>query len=52
MLGLGIFLYVVGIVMGLTAIAKTVNYRISPLAFGGFTYGGLALALVGVILIG
>ena len=49
MLGLGIFLYVLGIVIGLTAIAKTV---ISPMALGRSTYGGLALALVGVILIG
>ena len=52
MLGLGIFLYVVGIVTGLTAIAKTVNYGISPSALGWSTYGGLALALIGVILIG
>lgn len=49
---LGIILYVLGAIIGLSAIGRTVKGDISPTVLGLAMYGGLAMAMLGVVLMG
>jgi hypothetical protein len=48
---LGLSLMLVGLIVGLVSIFKTMNQSISPVKLGWFCYSGVFVALFGAMLI-